>query len=976
MTRFTWLLAAAVCFGQGVESFTYLNPNRETAALAAREAMRLVTEGMAPASERRLGPVERPAADPAAAGAYRSGVHRAIGRGLDAEGRWEAAGDGRRVWRAAIRSSGAEAIRVHFRRFQAGDGAVWLRSGGSTFGPYTGAGVWGDGDFWSEAAFGESVTIEFVPAAGAGDAVPFEVAEISHLWDNPAEPKAGAERGAAPCHLDVTCSPDWLETARSVARITMEKDGGSFFCSGSLLSTSDRSGVPYFLTAQHCLDDDTTARTVVAYWSYQTATCNGTVPALRGLATSVGARFVSGDAFETADFTLLRLNSVPSGVLFAGWNPEDPPQGGAVVGIHHPAGEFKRISFGNRDTDSRIANVPIQNFYTIRWARGRTEGGSSGSPLFNDRRQVVGTLSHGPKAPRGGTVCDAENIDFYGRFSVQFRTVRRFLEGGGQTPANPATPTQLGGTLISGQARTFNIAAAQGALLYTGQNLYRIDVPAGASRLDVSVSTATPGVDINLYVRYNADPAVNAGAVQADHRSENTGGEEAVAVTSGGSPALRQGQYVIALSMLTTNRAASGTITATITTGGGNQRGILLSSGAPRSFRFGAVRSPLLNNGDFSYRIDVPNGATRLEVRLATATPGVDVDLHVRYSQDVTISGSSILSDYKSDGDAGDEQISISSSSSPPLRPGTYFISLIVWTPDREVSGNVTATVTGATPTAPPAPRVLISGTPATFALPAVDRPTLYNGNYSFRVDVGPNSGRLEIRLRSTKPEVDVDVYVRKDADVALGADGIVAEWASTRDTGNEDLVITQKSEPPLTPGTHWVSLVLWTTGSPATGTVTAVVVPAIGTELSPGEPVSFSLPAVDRPTLLSNTGVYRFTVPEGAAAVAVAIATSTPGVDIDLVIRAGQPAAVLDGDLAFDYGSFGDTGEEAIVIDANSSPPPTPGVYYASLVQWTTGKPAQGAIVFDVVRAEVTRAPAGPSWTRGKVPVRAHLVN
>ena len=137
----------------------------------------------------------------------------------------------------------------------------------------------------------------------------------------------------------------------------------------------------------------------------------------------------------------------------------EPAIGSPLVGIHHPAGDFKRISTGVRDTDDLIRSVPKANFYTIRWSQGRTEGGSSGSPIFNSRRQVVGTLSHGPSPPKGQTVCDIEPIDFYGRFSVQYRTLKRFLEpgSGGSTNPPPAPTQQVGGTLVSGQARTFSL---------------------------------------------------------------------------------------------------------------------------------------------------------------------------------------------------------------------------------------------------------------------------------------------------------------------------------------------------------------------------------------------------------------------------------------------------------------------------------------------------------------------------------------
>src|SRR6266699_3597818 len=57
----------------------------------------------------------------------------------------------------------------------------------------------------------------------------------------------------------------------------------------------------------------------------------------------------------------------------------------------------------------------------------------------------------------------------------------------------------------------------------------------------------------------------------------------------------------------------------------------ILTSGVPVNFTLPAVATSTLLTGDFSFRIAAPTGATRLEIKLTTATPGVDVDLFVRF---------------------------------------------------------------------------------------------------------------------------------------------------------------------------------------------------------------------------------------------------------------------------------------------------------------------------------------------------------
>ena len=120
---------------------------------------------------------------------------------------------------------------------------------------------------------------------------------------------------------------------------------------------------------------------------------------------------------------------------------------------------------------------------------------------------------------------------------------------------------------------------------------------------------------------------------------------------------------------------------------------IPLTSGQPER---GGMIAPPPNAGALShlqYSIEVPPNATAVKIDL---NGNQDVDLFVRFGQRVFINGFHPDSDYVSAGDSGSESITITPTSSPALRTGTYYIAVANFGPG-DADFTVTATVTGST---------------------------------------------------------------------------------------------------------------------------------------------------------------------------------------------------------------------------------------------------------------------------------------
>ncbi|MDE5703515.1 MAG: serine protease, partial [Bacteroidales bacterium] len=149
---------------------------------------------------------------------------------------------------------------------------------------------------------------------------------------------------------------------------------------------------------------------------YQKTTCNGS--AVYKYVTYNYAYFRA--AWQPTDFLLMELqnlnNATENNLVFAGWDRSaNTPQSG--TGIHHPAGDVMKISFDYNNlisysgtmswTDSTIS--PVHTHWKVGYDNGTTEGGSSGSPLFNQNHRIVGQL-HG-----GYSGCPPVS-KWYGRF--------------------------------------------------------------------------------------------------------------------------------------------------------------------------------------------------------------------------------------------------------------------------------------------------------------------------------------------------------------------------------------------------------------------------------------------------------------------------------------------------------------------------------------------------------------------------------
>lgn len=347
---------------------------------------------------------------------FRFGAPIDVDYDLNNSGTWETLGDGTRLWRLKIISKGAYSLNLLYDQF-------WLPKGGKLFlynsdrssviGAFTSSNNKEYQEFATAPTKGDEVTLEYNQPGWVAETPTIKISRVVHAYHNLFDIGGVNEvydfGDAGSCNNNVNCpvGVGWDDQIRSVAMILT--GGGFRLCSGSMVNNVRRDATPYFLTANHCLGGQASW---IFMWNYQSPTCaNIDGPTWM---TVQGSTLIA--ASSSSDFALLQLTEAPPDsymVYFAGWSAENVA-GDSSCGIHHPQGDIKKISFdyGFTQLTNYLVTTPgTTHLRIVDWDDGTTEPGSSGSPLFNKQKRVVGQL-HG-----GYASCTSITSDWYGKFA-------------------------------------------------------------------------------------------------------------------------------------------------------------------------------------------------------------------------------------------------------------------------------------------------------------------------------------------------------------------------------------------------------------------------------------------------------------------------------------------------------------------------------------------------------------------------------
>ncbi|MHC5010413.1 MAG: trypsin-like peptidase domain-containing protein [Planctomycetota bacterium] len=400
----------------------------------------------------------------------------------------------------------------------------------------------------------------------------------------------------------------------------------------------------------------------------------------------------------------------------------------------------------------------------------------------------------------------------------------------------------------------------------------------------------------------------------------------------------------------------------------GDEGTLLLSGRAVRS------RLPADGNSYETFRIEVPRGATRLVVRVDATG---DADLYVK-------AGGPIVDDWLqeataySNGATGEEVVTLTSSGSPRLVAGTYYIDVVHGEGRKgaPLSFTIEAAVLGdngpgaeAPPEMPggPGDEDDIEGTFSDDFQTTLTMPSDTANYRTFRMKVGADVTSIRMTLRGAS--VDMDLFVRYGATMESWNE---ADHSAITNDADETLILSRDGVPRLRSGVYYVDVARRVDDGARVTFAVEFTRGYEGPDVHGNIPIASSLPDVTGEihsnslftVSIDGTGpnyrTYVIHVPKTARSLLIT-AKGASG-DIDLYLRKDYPIDDYRSDPH--HSANGSRSDEQLFVDRSSSPSLQGGMYYLDIAAATQGRDVgtmEVSVTFDAARPDPIPATTGP---------------
>ena len=402
------------------------------------------------------------------------------------------------------------------------------------------------GVFGTNPIAGNSLVIQYEPAGALAD---IRLKQLGYFFESVAAPQNISGEGASGvCNVNVNCSEgaDMQDVKNGIAQIIVVLDGNIGFCSGTLVNNSNEDWRPLIMTAYHCTfaKSPLTGKVInateedfrqwVFNFHFERPECaNNQWVGEQAYSISGAKRLAAVPMDHGSDALLVEtLNPIPDyyGVYYNGWDRSGTLEPKAK-GLHHPSGDVMKIStiteplingtwmtkdnVGAKDAHFAVRYAKTENGHCV------TEGGSSGSGLFNSKGLLIGTLSG------GAAECDKgiNALNMYGKLSEHWARSTQDNSQQLQPLAQVLDPKG------SGTAMTLHGAYKPGATLVAPVTKLQGVYQKGQVALSWQPTTALPtGVTAEVQILRNGKELKRL-PVNTGHYTDSQVGDESGVVT-------------------------------------------------------------------------------------------------------------------------------------------------------------------------------------------------------------------------------------------------------------------------------------------------------------------------------------------------------------------------------------------------------------------------------------------------------------
>jgi hypothetical protein len=350
--------------------------------------------------------------------------------------------DGSQLWRVGIQSEGAYSINLFFSKFHLPEGGklfIYNAEHTDLIGAFDARNNNADRILPTRPVEGDRIVVEYYEPADAAFTAELEIGEVNHDYIDVLRAGEPSNSDIANddylCMQEAPCAADEKLTRSTLMYLV----GGTTICSGSLVNNTAKDETPYLLTAIHCFNPtltfpktdtfyDNLTKTIVAFFNYERRFCGGdTVRPTEEMSLAIAHPVAM---VEAKDVALLQFETPPPNyynAYYAGWNAENDTMAPPFINIHHALGFPKKYGFysGSLDLVTLRGDFPSFDAYSHRrvaqWTEGSTDGGSSGSPLFDNNQRIIGTLTSGNSyCPTNANYNPSSTSDFFTIFRLSY----------------------------------------------------------------------------------------------------------------------------------------------------------------------------------------------------------------------------------------------------------------------------------------------------------------------------------------------------------------------------------------------------------------------------------------------------------------------------------------------------------------------------------------------------------------------------